>query len=455
VKKGFLLALCMFFLFAGACASGNETCILLGADEITVDGKAITQDAAENVCLAFSTESHEDVPDALAGIENRIITITDSGVYRISGKAQDAQIAVRADAQDEVHIILDGADISCRTAPAVAVYTAADTRIPGEYGVTIELAEGTQSVITGSHTEKTEEHDVKLSGAITSLVSLGFEGSGFLNVVADNEGIEVKNGHMTFNGGNVIVTSGDDPLNASEDGVSVITVNDGTLHLQVSPEEGGEGDGMDSNGAIVINGGAVSSFAHPSSMDSGIDSDLGCTINGGIVLGAGNMYDEISADSAQLFMALQFARKTEEMIVITDIEGAFVGFCESNQGYTSFVFSFPDLKEGDYHLWLGGEITIEDGKAVYLPGIQLQHSGTSGGHMGFGRTGGNRPEKGFRPNDPPERPEGMTPHQAGGNDPGMMRPGMEFGGKPASGAASTVFHLAPGSTMFGGITAVE
>ena len=58
-------------------------------------------------------------------------------------------------------------------------------------------------------------------------MSLGFEGSGSLTVEADNEGVEVKYGHMTINGGTFHITAGDDPLNVSEDGVGVLTMNDG------------------------------------------------------------------------------------------------------------------------------------------------------------------------------------------------------------------------------------
>lgn len=388
LKRIIACACCFCLLLSGAWAQEAEMQIVLGESVITVNGAEITEDVNADVYLAYQVETHEDVPKELEGLANRVVTITEAGSYRVSGTASDAQIAVRAAADDAVRIILDGADITCRTAPAIAVYTALETATAGEYGVTIELAEGSGNVVTGSHTEEIHEDDIKLSGAVSSLVSIGFEGDGYLEVNGDNEGIEVKFGHMTFNGGNIIVTSGDDPLNASEDNVSVITVNDGTLHIQVRPEKGGEGDGMDSNGSIVINGGMVASYAHPDSMDSGIDSDLGCTINGGIVLGAGNMYDEISADSEQLFMALQFAQKVNEMIVVTDTQGNLVAVCHpvlegEDAGYTSFVFSSPDIPEGVYHLYLGGELELQDGKMIYTPGTQLQHGGAAAG-QGWG-----------------------------------------------------------------------
>ena len=460
-------------LMLPVCLAEGETAIVLG-EEITVNGAAIGQDASAAVYLDTRIETHEDVPEELLGLENRVVTITDGGIYRVSGEGKDLQLRVAADEDDEVRIVLDNAKITCRTAPAIAVISAADPREAGKYAVTIELPEVSFNLIEGSHTEKTEDMDIKLSGAITSLVSVGFEGSGFLEVEGDNEGIEVKNGHMTFNVGMIAVNSGDDALNASEDNVSVITINDGNIRLKVKLDKGGEGDGIDSNGSIVINGGSVVSYAHPDSMDSGIDSDLGCTINGGIVLAMGNMYDEISTDSKQLFMTLQFAQKVEDKLVLTDLEGkvaAVAHLPDENSSYSSFVLSTPDLRgegnyylaEGDYYLYIGGEISLEGDETVYTPGKQMQHGGAFSGRMGFGMPEmtegfefpGGMPEmpEGFEFPGGMEFPEGMQPPQMGIFDPGMQ-PGRGFGGEESA-EMSTVFHLAPGSTMFSGIVAVE
>lgn len=461
MKKLLMLLVCACLLLAGACAEEGVTTIQLGDDAILVNNAPISEDASAPVHLVHQVEVHEDVPEELEGLSNRVVTLAGPGTYRFTGAAEDVQIAVRAGADDAVRIILDGVSISCRTAPAIAVHTAKDIRTANEYAVTIQLADGSANSISGSHTEEVEEGDVKLSGAITSLVSLGFDGEGYLNVVGDNEGIEVKFGHMTFDGGNIVVTSGDDPLNASEDNLSVITVNDGTLHLQVNPEKNGEGDGMDSNGSIIINGGAVASYAHPDSRDSGIDSDLGCTINGGVVLGAGNMYDEISAGSNQLFMDLQFVEKVDDMIVVTTEEGVPVAVSEPSEGYTSFVFSSPDLVEGEYCLYLGGELEVQDGEMIYTPGTQLKHGGSVGGKMGRGSMGkpGLKFFEGMK--GPEDMPEGMEqsgrmppPEMAGFDGPkeGRMR---SFGADEDIGVVSTTFYLAPHSTMFAGITTVE
>ena len=395
-----LLILMMLIMLPGAQASAQEapTAILLSEDSITVDGGEIGSDPSSAVYLALQAETHEDVPEQLRTLRNRVVTITAAGTYHISGTASDAQIAVRAGAEDEVRLVLDGAHLSCRTAPAIAVYSARDTRIPGEYGVTIELAQGSENTITGSHTVAEDDDGIEFDGAIGAQVSLGFEGSGSLMVEADNEGIEVASGHMTINGGRLSITAGDDPLNVSEDGFGVLTVNDGYVYSSVRPAAGGEGDGIDSNGYIVFNGGTVINLAHPDSQDGGIDSDMGSTINGGVIVGAGNMYDPIEADSEQLFMMLEFGQETDSLVVVTDEKDVPVFAYDFPHDYMYIAFSTPQLREGVYHVYLGGEIEGEQENGLYtsitsyIPGERMQHG--EGNAAQRTRAGGEAPGRG-------------------------------------------------------------
>lgn len=359
-----------------------ETTITLSDETILVNGSAITEDAAKAVYLAHKNETHKDVPAELADLQNRVVTIADAGTYRISGTATDLQIAVAAEENDEVRVVLDGMEVTCRTAAAIQVYTGADPKTEGKYGVVIELAEGSENIVNGSHTKKLNDNDIKHDGAISSNISLGFEGTGALTVNGDNEGIEVKYGHLTFNGGNITINAHDDPINASEDGIAVVTINDGYIFCSVTSDPQYEGDGLDSNGYIKINGGTAINLAHPYSMDSGIDSDMGSFINGGVVVGAGNMYDPIEEESDQLYMMLQFAESTDDLLVVTDAEDNPVFAYDFPYHYTYIVFSTPDLKEGIYHVYLGGEIegTEKDGMYTeitsYTGGTKLHHGGT-------------------------------------------------------------------------------
>ncbi|MBQ8201914.1 MAG: carbohydrate-binding domain-containing protein [Clostridia bacterium] len=428
MKKIIAMLLTLCLLLSLAAAEIAETLIVLDGENITVNGAAITGDSAASVYLARKVETHEDVPAELAGVENRVITITDGGSYRISGTASDVQIAVCAEDTDDVRLILDGVNLTCRTSAAIAIYSARDPRVAGEYGVTIELAEGSENLITGSHNAAMSEEEPEFDGAIGSQVSLGFEGTGKLTVDADNEGVEVAYGHMTINGGVFHIEAGDDPLNVSEDGVGTLTVNDGYLYSAVKNAPGGEGDGIDSNGWIVFNGGTAINLAHPTSQDGGIDSDMGSTINGGVIVGAGNMYDPIESTSGQLFMMLEFSEQTDDLLVVTDLFGNPVFAYDFPYDYMYIAFSTPALQEGEtYNVYLGGEIEGEQQDGLYTsitsykPGRQLMHGGgvaeqrnpMMGGMQGFD------PMQGQQPGAAPEMPAGGQ--GMGGKQPGGMQ----------------------------------
>ena len=416
MKRMFVLIMTLIMLAGCAAAQETEMLIVLSSEGITVNGDVISEKEQEAVYLARKTEVHEDVPEELKELSNCVVTITRAGTYRVSGTAADTQIVVRAGENDRVKLILDGVNITCRTSSAIVGESAYDPRKPGEYGLTIELAEGTENFVTGSHTARIQEDDIKYDGAIDSLVSLGFEGSGSLTVDADKEGIEVKFGHMTINGGSFTIASCDDPLNVSEDEVGTLTVNDGYLYSAVKPEKGGEGDGIDSNGYIVLNGGTVINLAHPTSQDSGIDSDMGSSINGGLIVGAGNMYDPIDTEtSSQLFMMLEFGQETDDLVVVTDENDVPVFACDFPYDYTYIAFSAPELTAGEtYRVYLGGAIEGEAKNGLYTsitsytPGKRMQHGGgTAEKRMQMGKT-------------PVEQPGGMEQPPWGE---GMQHPG--------------------------------
>ena len=83
----------------------------------------------------------------------------------------------------------------------------------------------------------------KQDGAIYSYMSMNVGGSGSLELTADNEGLDTEL-HLTINGGNIHIYSGNDGINTNEDGVSVILINGGKI--TVAGGFGEEGDGIDS-----------------------------------------------------------------------------------------------------------------------------------------------------------------------------------------------------------------
>jgi len=316
-------------------ADSLSATIVLGT-ETTVNGSAITTDADQSVYQSTSSDGFT------------IINIIDAGTYTISGTADDTQVLVAAGDGDEVVLVLSGVDITCVDAPAIMIASAYDPETAGEAGVTIDLADGTTNIINGSHVG---DNDAALSANVSILI----EGGGSLKIVADMEGIETFM-HLTINGGALTITSEEDAINANNDGVGVITINGGTIYADSS--SGSDGDGIDSNGYIVINDGTV--YAFSSGGNTGIDSDLGTTINGGLVFATGRMANEVSASSGQPYISLSFsgALSKNTLVYIVDSEGDCVAAFKSLGSYQTLLFSSSELSSGEtYKIYVGGAVS--------------------------------------------------------------------------------------------------
>ena len=446
----------------------TEECkIELSDDGILVDGEAISTDSESAVYAGADIVYYKEGQDSTYGAgdeddghseeeaaEHTVVTITKAGTYRVSGTLSKGQIAIdlgedsRDDENAVVNLILDNADITCTVASGIVVYNAYecgsdDTETATKdvdttnAGVHIILADDSENTVNGSHVAKiykegTTQEDVdagnakkqwKFDAAIDSLVSIAFdaeeEGTGTLAVNSDNEGIETSL-HLTINGGTITINSNDDAINANEDGVSVITINGGVLTCNVGG--GKEGDGIDSNGWIVINDGFIVSAASATSPDSGVDSDNGIYINGGTVLASGNMYDEVSEDSEQAFVALNFASSVEagQMFALKKADGEIVTAFSAANDFQTLVYSSSELTDGDYTLY---EISSADGVAVsglytevtsVSDEVQLQGSKGAGGFGGMGGAPNGEPN-----GERPEMPDGEAPSMPEGEKPSM------------------------------------
>ena len=295
--------------------------------------------------------------------EHTVVHITRPGVYRLTGKLSLGQIAVdlgenaKDDPTAAVVLILDNAEIICRVAPAVIFYHVYECGQPdAAAGASVLLADGSNNRIVGSHVAKiykpgTDEKLHKYDGAFYSRMSMKLDGAGKLRIEADNEGLDSEM-HLTIDGGEIYIESGNDGINTNEDGVSVTTVNAGFLRIDVAGTTG-EGDGIDSNGSVVINGGWVEAYACGSSMDSGIDADLGIQINGGTVIATGNMLDRIE-EGGQTYAVFQFAQSQHELTwTLKDPWDSPVMECQTPNDFSNLLFSSPALTEGTYSLFSG------------------------------------------------------------------------------------------------------
>lgn len=214
----------------------------------------------------------------------------------------------------------------------------------------------------------------KGSGAISSDIDLYFEGEGFLSVTSKNkEGIETK-GNLTFSGG-----IGDYEIYAKDDCLNTTTSNSAGNNVRNSlvidvnslvaivDDEGDEGDAIDSNGSLTINGGTIYAFAHSNSGDAGLDSETGTIINGGTIIATGNMSDRISNESKQKYIYVNFNKKQEKdtLIVIKDQDNKIITVFKTSKDITTLFYSDENLDYKSFKIYSGGTIDGEEVNGLY------------------------------------------------------------------------------------------
>lgn len=466
--------------------------IALSDSEITVDGVKATSNTSNSVYTANDIVYYEDGRDFTYGDgnekdahsmaeanEHTVIHITKPGTYILSGTISKGQVAVdlgedaKSNPDAVVTLVLNNVNITSTVAPSIIFYnvyecgsvdteTANKTVDTSKAGANVLIADSTENTLNGSYvakiyksvvlsddgTEITESKKLhKYDGTLYSKMTMNINGSnGILNVNAENEGIDSEL-HLTINGGIINIVSGDDGINTNEDGVSVTTVNGGTVNIKVR-EGAAEGDGIDSNGWLVINGGTVFAQACSTSGDAGIDSDNGIYINGGTVVATGNMLDKISG-GAQNYAVFSFreSQKDSKTYELQNSDGETVIKFTSENSFTYLIVSSPKLSGGDYSLLANGNV------------LSVAESAENGMH---GIPGGERPEGMTPPNGsngeaPPELPNGGKPQMpevpnGNGNNPPEMpnenAPQNGNGEAPAfadgEASGSTVFNLNAG-----------
>lgn len=238
---------------------------------------------------------------------------------------------------------------------------------------------GTKILISGSgsNAEYAESKTVKSDGDIvinngTLNITSADDGlksetaiivnGGVIDITNSVEGIEAPN--ITFNNGNIKVKSSDDCINATygnggeqNDG-SLLTIAGGQLVCNTTG-----GDGLDSNGNILITGGTTIVHGPPSNPEVGLDYNGTCNVNGGFLVISGtnsNMTQAPSNTSAQnsiKAMSNQSLSSTT-LFHLQDASGNNILTFQPIRNYYSIVFSSNELLTGSsYSIYTGGSYT--------------------------------------------------------------------------------------------------
>ena len=256
---------------------------------------------------------------------NPVLHITQPGTYSLQG-TWNGQIWIDVGDDDDesakVAVILNGVTVTCTVAPAIVFHdvyecgpddedTVAATSMDigkdllDNAGAMVVIADGTTNNFTGTNVYRMlkpakkkdsvttidgtdvsqQKKRYKMDGAFYSFVSMAIGGgdnaTGVLNITSSTyEGLNTEM-HATLESGTVNITAPDDAINVNEDDVSVFTMLDGNMTISST-----NGDGIDSNGYVVLLGGSLDITAGNQSTavagEGGIDAECGIYIDSSV-----------------------------------------------------------------------------------------------------------------------------------------------------------------------------
>lgn len=234
----------------------------------------------------------------------------------------------------------------------------ADDAIHSNGSVTID--DGTLSVATGDD-------------AVHAETSVTING-GTLNISKSYEAIESAS--ITVNKGNVILVATNDGFNATKgsggennDG-STLTLNGGFIVANVS-----SGDGLDSNGSIVMTGGTVIVHGPQSSPEVAFDFNGTFTVSGGVLIAgvpnSGNMIEGPDNSSTQysIMATSTSGLSASTLFHMQDHSGDDIVTFKPVRNAYYVVFSSSELEKGSsYSIYTGGTSTGTNTDGLYTGG---------------------------------------------------------------------------------------
>jgi hypothetical protein len=266
---------------------------------------------------------------------------------------------------------------------------------------------------------------------------------GTVEITKCYEGIE--GAQISVEGGSIRLTASDDGMNATGSGSTSsmfggmfgggfggsadasLAIAGGEIYINAS------GDGVDSNGTLLVSGGALYISGPTSSADAAIDYETGGTVTGGIVVAAGaaGMAENFGSASTQGAILWQLAstQQAGTAFTLTDESGTVLCSYTPEKEYQCVVVSAPGMAVGGSYTLTAGDTseTITLDSITYSNSGMGGQNGMGGGKGGFGGgMGGGKGGFGGQNGQPDSQPESPESGQSTDGETPTLPDGFEL-----------------------------
>ena len=462
------------YVLSGAFAGGvtieamkdDKVQLVLNGAEITCDnGPALTVKKADKVFLSvaegtvnaltdaatYANQDDDNEPDACV-FSKSDLTINGAGALTITGNYDHGIVSKDALVVYDTALTVTAAGDGLKSNDGTSI--AGDAKLTLTAGGDAVETEGDCIVESGDLVIQAGDDGIHADGGV-------YVNGGTVDVRSSVEGLEGL--VVCIAGGTVNVVSTDDGLNATGDVVTTDTTAAATAADDAATQPGGRGgmgggtfavvpgaiiavlggkltvhaggDGLDSNGDLLIAGGETYVSATNNTADTAIDYNGGCELTGGTLVaigGAGMLQSVKSGDELPvLCVTASGEQAANAAVTLADADGNTLLTYTPDRAWQNVILHAPGMRLGNAYTVLvdGSEIctvTAESAWTTY---------GETGGGFPGGRDG-QLPGGQMKPDGQP--PEGMEPPQDGG------RGGQRLDGQnaPAESAPSASAGLA-------------
>lgn len=359
--------------------SGGTTATIIPT--ASVDTSGLFTPEQDDYAIDWQSQSYTTI-----ALENGDATITNSGVYVLSGTLQDGSVTVNVDKTADsgtVYVVLNGVNINSNTGTPIVVQEAKKA--------VLLLADGTTNVVTqGAITTDDTEFP---SAAIYSKADTVITGEGILKVTTQyNDGITSKD--------DLIITDGNIEINAVGDGLvgkDLLAIEQANIAINAGKDGLRSTNTTDADrGNVVINSGTITVLAN----NDGIQAEKVLLISGGdfdITTGGGYSGSIKTAETGGRFgmgTAATTTTTTEESMkgIKAGTEIVVKGGNFTLSTYEDAVHSNGNvaIEQGEFTLQAGDDGVHGDGNVSIIGGtvnIQNSYEGIEGANITI--SGGN------------------------------------------------------------------